>query len=73
MHINKELDRWEGLYTSLDFLKINVSSWNMGGVIPMGEELDLKKWLFPFDLGYQPDMFVIGFQEVVPLTAQNIV
>jgi len=52
MHINKELDRWEGLYTSLDFLKINISTWNMGGVIPMGEELDLKKWLFPFDLGY---------------------
>lgn len=72
MHINRELFKQEGLFTSLDFLKINVSSWNLGGVVPM-DDVDLTKWLFPFGQSYQPDMFVVGFQEIVPLTAKNIV
>ena len=37
------------------------------------EDVDLTKWLYPFDQSYQPDMFVIGFQEIVPLTAKNVV
>ena len=72
LYINKELYKQESLFTSLDFLKINVSSWNLGGVIPL-EKTNLHKWLFPFDSNYYPDMFVIGFQEIVPLTAKNIV
>lgn len=50
----------EGLYTSLEFMKINVSSWNLGGVKPMGD-IDIKRWLFPFDQSFMPDLFVIGF------------
>lgn len=47
-YIDFELMQNEALFTSLDFLKINVSSWNLGGVKPMGD-IDIKKWLFPFD------------------------
>jgi hypothetical protein len=43
----------------------------MGGVIPL-EDTDITKWLLPFDQSNQPDMFVVGFQEVVPLTATNV-
>jgi len=49
-----------------------VSSWNLGGVKPL-EKIDISKWLFPFDDDYIPDMFVIGMQEIVPLTAMNVV
>lgn len=69
--INRELLKQESLFTSLDFLKINVSSWNLGGVIPL-KRTDITKWLLPFDTNYQPDMFVVGFQEIVPLTAKNV-
>jgi|TARA_B110000285_G_C15108387_1_gene609457 hypothetical protein len=56
----------------LDFLKINVASWNLGGVKPL-EDIDISKWLFPFDQNYLPDLFIIGFQEIIPLTAKNVV
>ena len=59
------------MFTSLDFLKINVSSWNLGGVKPL-EDINIQKWLFPFDENYMPDVFILGFQEIVPLTAKNV-
>ena len=58
--IDVELFKNESLFTQLDFLKINVSSWNLGGVKPM-EDIDINKWLFPFDTNYFPDVFVLGF------------
>ena len=69
--LNKELKNQEKLFTELDFLKINVSTWNLAGSIPVNDT-DISKWLFPFEQNYLPDMFVIGFQEIVPLTAKNI-
>ena len=36
------------------------------------EKTNITKWLLPFDTNYQPDMFVVGFQEIVPLTAKNV-
>ena len=33
--IDEELPSHENLFTALDFLKINVSSWNIGGVKPL--------------------------------------
>lgn len=36
------------------------------------ENTNITKWLLPFDTNYQPDMFVVGFQEIVPLTAKNV-
>lgn len=58
--INVELFKQESLFTTIDFLKVNVSSWNIGGVKPM-EEMDIRKWLFPFEQNFLPDIFVIGF------------
>lgn len=64
--------RNEALYTSLDFIKINVSSWNMGGVKPM-EDIDINKWLFPFENDFMPEIFVLGFQEIIGLNVTNVV
>jgi len=72
-YINMELFSQESLYTSLDFLKVNVSSWNLGGAKPLEETINIYKWLFPFDQNWIPDMFIIGFQEIVPLTATNVI
>lgn len=70
--LNLELFKQESSFTTLDYLKINVSSWNLGGAKPM-EDVDISKWLFPLGKEYVPDMFIIGFQEIVPLTAKNVV
>mmetsp|Transcript_8698 Transcript_8698/g.14747 ORF Transcript_8698/g.14747 Transcript_8698/m.14747 type:complete len:376 (-) Transcript_8698:904-2031(-) len=72
MYLSRELRKQESLFTNLDFLKISVSSWNMGGVVPLSN-YDLSQWLFPFKQGYLPDLIVVGLQEIVPLTAKNIV
>lgn len=48
-----------------------IGTWNVNGRPPSGESLN--DWLFPPQSPSEPDMFVLGFQEIVPLTAQQIV
>ncbi|GJJ07292.1 hypothetical protein Clacol_001492 [Clathrus columnatus] len=40
-------------------------------LLPPSESL--LPWLFPIDSTYEPDIFALGFQEIVPLTAQQII
>ncbi|KAJ3775474.1 inositol polyphosphate phosphatase [Lentinula raphanica] len=49
---------------------IFVGTWNLNGRPPSES---LLPWLFPRDSFEDPDIFVLGFQEIVPLTAQQIV
>ncbi|KAL6648490.1 hypothetical protein ACP70R_012714 [Stipagrostis hirtigluma subsp. patula] len=49
--------------------KLFASTWNVGGVAPP-EELDLSEWLDASNGPY--DIYVLGFQEVVPLRARNV-
>ncbi|CAL4938458.1 unnamed protein product [Urochloa decumbens] len=49
--------------------KLFASTWNVGGV-PPPDDLDLSEWLDAGDGPY--DMYVLGFQEVVPLRARNV-
>ncbi|KAJ9708628.1 hypothetical protein PVL29_000587 [Vitis rotundifolia] len=49
--------------------KIFVSTWNVGGVAPP-EGLDIEDWLGTCKTSC--DIYVFGFQEVVPLNAANI-
>ncbi|XP_056176701.1 type IV inositol polyphosphate 5-phosphatase 9-like [Syzygium oleosum] len=49
--------------------KIFVSSWNVGGIVPP-EDMDIEYW---FDIKkYPADIYVFGFQEIVPLSAGNV-
>ncbi|KAL4196065.1 hypothetical protein AMTRI_Chr04g244180 [Amborella trichopoda] len=49
--------------------RIFVSTWNAGGVAPP-EDLSLEDWL---DTSHNPcDIYVLGFQEIVPLNAGNV-
>ncbi|ONK61283.1 uncharacterized protein A4U43_C08F28090 [Asparagus officinalis] len=45
------------------------NTWNVGGVQP-SDDLDLDDWLDTRNNSY--DIYVLGFQEVVPLKAKNI-
>ncbi|XP_038990301.1 type IV inositol polyphosphate 5-phosphatase 9 [Phoenix dactylifera] len=52
-----------------DTQKLFVSTWNVGG-IPPTDDLNLEDWLDTKNSSY--DIYVLGFQEIVPLSAKNI-
>ncbi|KAK7054247.1 inositol polyphosphate phosphatase [Favolaschia claudopus] len=57
-------------YSSTKQITMFVGTWNLNGRPPSES---LLPWLFPRDGVAEPDMIVLGFQEIVPLTAQQIV
>ncbi|PIA47859.1 hypothetical protein AQUCO_01400447v1 [Aquilegia coerulea] len=48
--------------------KICVGTWNVGGKLP-SDDLDISDWL---DMEKPADIYVLGYQEIVPLNAGNI-
>ncbi|CCM05549.1 uncharacterized protein FIBRA_07776 [Fibroporia radiculosa] len=58
-------------YSTTKQCTIFVGTWNLNGRPPSSESL--LPWLFPRSTTVDPDIFVLGFQEIVPLTAQQIV
>jgi hypothetical protein len=59
-------------YSDLNNLKIFVGSWNVACTDP-NKDLNLDSWLLPKDPNLIPDIYFIGFQEVVELTASNVI
>jgi len=55
-------------YVDVRELRICVGTWNVGGRFPPSD-LDIEEWL---DMEDPADIYVIGFQEIVPLNAGNI-
>ncbi|XP_010268606.1 PREDICTED: type IV inositol polyphosphate 5-phosphatase 3-like isoform X2 [Nelumbo nucifera] len=55
-------------YIDTKELKICIGTWNVGGKLPP-DDLDIKDWL---DMDKPADIYVLGFQEIVPLNAGNI-
>ena len=54
-------------------MKVNICSWNLGGIKPLFKSMDLSKWLLPFGTDQLlPDIIVVGFQEIVTLNVKNI-
>lgn len=49
-------------FSAIDFIKVAVCTWNMGGNKPYAE-IDLKGWLLPGinDVKDAPDILVVGF------------
>ncbi len=66
--MRKRIDQYS---TSVDRC-IMVSTWNVNGQEPSSE--DITPWLLPnvSATSPAPDVYVIGFQEIVDLTAQNV-
>ncbi|KAL4565927.1 hypothetical protein LXL04_030033 [Taraxacum kok-saghyz] len=55
-------------YIETKELKVSVNTWNLGGELPP-DDLNIKDLL---DTDYPADIYVIGFQEIIPLNAGNI-
>ncbi|KAE8728310.1 DNAse I-like superfamily protein isoform 2 [Hibiscus syriacus] len=55
-------------YISTKELRICVGTWNVGGKVPP-DDLDIDDWL---SINESADIYVLGFQELVPLHAGNI-
>uniref|UniRef100_A0A0E0HHB5 Inositol polyphosphate-related phosphatase domain-containing protein n=1 Tax=Oryza nivara TaxID=4536 RepID=A0A0E0HHB5_ORYNI len=55
-------------YIDIRELRICVGTWNLAGKFPPSD-LDIQDWL---DKEEQADIYVLGFQEIVPLNAGNI-
>ncbi|TVT97110.1 hypothetical protein EJB05_57649 [Eragrostis curvula] len=55
-------------YTNVKELRICVGTWNVGGRFPPSD-LDIQEWL---DTEEPADIYVFGFQEIVPLNVGNI-
>ncbi|KAI9574632.1 phosphatidylinositol phosphate phosphatase [Boletus coccyginus] len=73
--VRKALDERISEYSSTCRCSIFVGTWNVNGRPPSES---LIPWLFPRDSltdikFHRPDIFVLGFQEIVLLTAQQIV
>ncbi|XP_059279949.1 type IV inositol polyphosphate 5-phosphatase 3 isoform X2 [Lycium ferocissimum] len=55
-------------YINTKDIRVCVGTWNVAGKFPT-EDLELDSWL---DVNEPADIYVIGFQEVIPLNAGNI-
>ena len=61
-------------FSETEEIKIFVGSWNVGGTnLNKYISIDLDSWLIPKNEDITPNIYIIGFQEVVELTAGNIV
>ncbi|BAF05986.1 type IV inositol polyphosphate 5-phosphatase 3 [Oryza sativa Japonica Group] len=55
-------------YIDIKELRVCVGTWNVAGRLPP-DDLDIQDWL---DMEEPADIYVLGFQEIVPLNAGNI-
>ncbi|KAE8710010.1 Type I inositol 1,4,5-trisphosphate 5-phosphatase CVP2 [Hibiscus syriacus] len=57
--------------TSTNELRIFVGTWNVAGRSPVGSlAVDLHEWLKPQDAA---DIYVLGFQEIIPLKTRTVI
>ncbi|CAD6233085.1 unnamed protein product [Miscanthus lutarioriparius] len=58
-------------YINTKELRVCVGTWNAGGKAPP-DDLDIAEWLGTGGDAEPTDIYVLGFQEVVPLNAGNV-
>ncbi|XP_009764111.1 type IV inositol polyphosphate 5-phosphatase 3 isoform X2 [Nicotiana tabacum] len=64
----RKSETFRAQYINTKEIKVCVGTWNVAGRFP-SEDLELDSWL---DVNEPADIYVIGFQEVIPLNAGNI-
>ncbi|KAA8546608.1 hypothetical protein F0562_002653 [Nyssa sinensis] len=64
----RKSETFRAQYINTKELRIRVCTWNVGGKLPP-DDLDIEAWL---DISEPADIYVIGFQEIIPLNAGNI-
>lgn len=68
-YVNAELRRRRAEYSHDDTISIYAATFNVNGVV---QDVDLTPWLIPAGLDKSPELYLIGFQELVELTAGQI-
>ncbi|KAK6507067.1 inositol polyphosphate 5-phosphatase [Arthrobotrys musiformis] len=71
-YVNNELSRRSDQFMTTKVISIHVGTMNLNGRTD-GIDQDLTSWLFPPPCShYQPELIVVGFQEIVELSPQQI-
>ncbi|KKY32286.1 putative synaptojanin-like protein [Diaporthe ampelina] len=71
-YVNAELNKCSAQFSSTENIRILVGTFNLNGRTH-GIEEDLSAWLCPDEIGdTQPEIVVVGFQEIVELSPQQI-
>ncbi|RWR89749.1 type I inositol polyphosphate 5-phosphatase 2 [Cinnamomum micranthum f. kanehirae] len=68
MHRRGRSETLRAQYINSKDVRVTVGTWNVAGIIPL-EDLEIDEWLH---MKEPADMYVLGFQEVVPLNAGNV-
>ncbi|ODQ77214.1 hypothetical protein BABINDRAFT_17198, partial [Babjeviella inositovora NRRL Y-12698] len=69
--VASKLVQEEGKFTTYDKATVFTGTYNVNGLATAD---DLTEWLFPDEnAGLLPDMYVLGLQEIIPLTAGNFI
>jgi synaptojanin len=68
-YVNSQLAARADEFSRTEELQIWVGSYNLNGCPPTES---LASWLFPDGSTLDPDIIAVGFQEIVELTAQQI-
>ncbi|CAL5332921.1 unnamed protein product [Camellia sinensis] len=64
----RKSETFRAQYINPKEIKVCVGTWNVGGKFPP-DDVDIESWL---DISKPADMYVIGFQEIIPLNAGNV-
>ncbi|XP_039117333.1 type IV inositol polyphosphate 5-phosphatase 3-like isoform X2 [Dioscorea cayenensis subsp. rotundata] len=64
----RKSETFRSQYINTKELRVCVGTWNVAGKLP-SDDLDISGWL---DIEEPADIYVLGFQEIVPLNAGNI-
>lgn len=71
-YVSMELSKRSDEYTSFNDISMWVGTFNLNGRTEGADE-DLSPWLFPPQMGdAQPEIYTVGFQEIVELSPQQI-
>lgn len=71
-YVNAELNKHSDEFSSTKIINIHVGTFNLNGQTA-GLNEDLSSWLCPnLDPSTQPEIVVVGFQEIVELSPQQI-
>ncbi|KAK3165275.1 hypothetical protein QOZ80_1AG0031170 [Eleusine coracana subsp. coracana] len=68
LHRRRKSETLRAQYIDVRELRICAGTWNVAGRLPPND-LDIHEWL---DMEEPADIYVLGFQEIVPLNAGNI-
>lgn len=70
-YVNDRLTRLKHHYCYYDSVNLFVGTFNVNAFSNF-RNLDLTEWLYPIGNKFQPDIVVLGFQEVIELSAGSI-